>query len=366
MPVLDLKLDYPQTLPNFGRGYQIYVHRQTHFFSGDGLFPKTHLQAMCKPLPWESENQKLYVSRSIPMHGICSTDIQREFAGHRSLPKGTAQQALSHGHPRGHSPQHSCECQQNSRLANICRSCSIVDYYCSRSLYQRGSWPRSRQHSLRTRRINHRSVFVSISVGYFSANESSGQITYSIGSARQHTNFYPYNRWQSTRRQRSRYPYSRTRRLLHNGSRVCRLQSPLHNAQHGSVLPDSCKIQYPVQTALLTQNRHFDRCDMRPNNTADRDKNFCGLPSSIASSKIPRYSNRKNFQFFNQQFYNPSSNSSRSVQTALAGRIIFQMDKTASPNQVILRNIGECGQITNLDRCVRLCAHRDHKKTTWN
>ena len=38
------------------------------------------------------------------------------------------------------------------------------------------------------------------------------------------------------------------------------------------------------------------------------------------------------------------------------------MDKAASPNKIILRNIGECGQITNIDRCFRLCTHRDHKK----
>jgi len=52
--------------------------------------------------------------------------------------------------------------------------------------------------------------------------------------------------------------------------------------------------------------------------------------------------------------------------TALASRIVFQMDKAASPNKIILRNIGECSQITNMDRCFRLCTHRDHKKTAWN
>lgn len=82
----------------------------------------------------------------------------------------------------------------------------------------------------------------------------------------------------------------------------------------------------------------------------DRAENFCRLPSSIASSEISRYSYRKNFQFFNQQFYDLSSNRSRSVQTALAGRIVFQMDKAASPNKIILRNVGECGQITNMQQ----------------
>ena len=34
MPVFDLKIDYPQNLPNFGRGDLNHVHRQTYFFSG--------------------------------------------------------------------------------------------------------------------------------------------------------------------------------------------------------------------------------------------------------------------------------------------------------------------------------------------
>ncbi len=114
MPVLDLKLDYPQNLPNFGRGDLIYVYRQTHFFSGYGLLAKTYLQAMCKPLPRKPENQKLHMSRPVPMHGICATYIQRESARYRSLPKGTAQQALSHGHSRWNSSEHPCERKQNS------------------------------------------------------------------------------------------------------------------------------------------------------------------------------------------------------------------------------------------------------------
>lgn len=62
-----------------------------------------------------------------------------------------------------------------------------------------------------------------ISVGFFSSNESSSQIAHATGSTGKYSNFHPYFRWQTTRRQRSRYPYSRTRSFLYNGSRLCRL-----------------------------------------------------------------------------------------------------------------------------------------------
>jgi hypothetical protein len=105
-------------------------------------------------------------------------------------------------------------------------------------------------------------------------------------------------------------------------------------------------------------------CDQT--NSADGDKDLCSLPTSVTSRKIPRYSYWKNIQLFNQQFYNSSSNSSRPVPETLAGGIVFQMDKTTSPDKIFLRYLGECGESTNLDRCISLRAHRNHKKTTWN
>jgi len=71
------------------------------FLSSYGLLAKAYLQAMCKPLPWKPKNQKFHMSRPVPMHGICATYIQRKPARYRSLPKGTAQQALPYGHLGG-------------------------------------------------------------------------------------------------------------------------------------------------------------------------------------------------------------------------------------------------------------------------
>ncbi len=146
MPVLDLKLDYPQNFPNFRRGDLTDAYRQTHFFSGHGLLANAYFQAMCKPLPWKSKNQKLHMSRPVPMHGICATYIQRKPARYRSLPKGTAQQTLPCGHSWWNSPQYFSKCQQDLRLADICRPCSIVNNNRTQILYQRCvfGWPAMR------------------------------------------------------------------------------------------------------------------------------------------------------------------------------------------------------------------------------
>ena len=110
--------------------------------------------------------------------------------------------------------------------------------------------------------------FSSHPMGDISQNKSSGQIAYSVGFAWQYTNFYPYYRWQSARRQRSRYPYSRARSFLYNGSRLHRFQTSLYNAQYRSIFSDSCKIKYTVQTSLFSQNRHLRWSDLRSDNRA--------------------------------------------------------------------------------------------------
>ena len=50
----------------------------------------------------------------------------------------------------------------------------------------------------------------------------------------------------------------------------------------------------------------------------------------------------------------------RTIPLPLASRALLQMDQAASANQSFLRNFGERGQVTNLDRrlCLRSGRHR--------
>src|SRR5215471_13403963 len=55
------------------------------------------------------QGQALLLSRSISVHGIRATHMERELARYRSLPAGTQDEALSSRHPR--------QCRRNT-LAN--------------------------------------------------------------------------------------------------------------------------------------------------------------------------------------------------------------------------------------------------------
>ncbi len=112
-----------------------------------------------------------------------------------------------------------------------------------------------------------------------------------------------------------------------------------------SILSDLCKIQYLVQTMILTQNRCFNRYDLRSDNSADRVVNFCRLPPSLTTSEVARYNYRKTFIFLTNNFILPA----QTVADLYKHRwqvIVFQINKTVFPNKILLWNIGECGQIT--------------------
>src|SRR5512141_1048279 len=44
------------------------------------------------------QSEKLFLSRPISLHGVCSTDLPRKLARHRSVPARPTAKALSHGY----------------------------------------------------------------------------------------------------------------------------------------------------------------------------------------------------------------------------------------------------------------------------
>lgn len=143
--VADLKFGYPHNPKNLERGYS-NVYRQAYLFSGNRPSSEAHLPAMRQPVPGQPESQKLYLPRSVSMHGFCSTHIQRKSSGHRSMFASSANKTLSHGHSWWNCPKYPRKCKQNQRLANLCGLGAISHHYRPRTLYRRRSRDRVRQY----------------------------------------------------------------------------------------------------------------------------------------------------------------------------------------------------------------------------
>src|ERR1700723_3802077 len=90
------------------------------------------------------------------------------------------------------------------------------------------------------------------------------------------------------------------------------------------------------------------------------------FPRQTALGPFLRQRTGSSVLFPNQSSRTPGANYLPTLQDALAGRIILQMDQAASANQALLRKLHERSQDSGLDRGVRLRAGGDLEKRSLN
>ena len=88
------------------------------------------------------------------------------------------------------------------------------------------------------------------------------------------------------------------------------------------------------------------------------------LPPSFAPDSLQRSRVWEDAHLSDQSVWSSTNDHLRTVQSPMAGRIIFQMDQATSPHQEVLRHIGERRKSANLDRRVGICARGHHKETS--
>jgi hypothetical protein len=84
----------------------IDAHGQAGFCTVDGTSAADNLSSLRGALRWTSQNQAFHLFGSIPVDGVCTTDLSREPARYRSLSAGAVLQALSLGLSQHGSAQH--------------------------------------------------------------------------------------------------------------------------------------------------------------------------------------------------------------------------------------------------------------------
>src|SRR5688500_10948533 len=99
----------------------IDAYGQAGFCTVDGTSAADNLSSLRGALRWTSQNQAFHLFGSIPVDGVCTTDLSREPARYRSLSAGAVLQALSLGLSQHGSAQHPGQRQRNSRLADLLR-----------------------------------------------------------------------------------------------------------------------------------------------------------------------------------------------------------------------------------------------------
>ena len=116
LPISSGQLTFMVTLKGLA-----HVRRSNRFLATDRLPSQIPIQQMRPTLSWKQPSATLFLSRSVPVHGIRAVDLPRESSRYRNLPAFYATQTLSCRVPGKHVPKHARRSQRKSRLADLCR-----------------------------------------------------------------------------------------------------------------------------------------------------------------------------------------------------------------------------------------------------
>jgi hypothetical protein len=249
----------------------------------------------------------------------------------------------------------------NKGLAHLCGPCALADCHGPHALQQRSVSRRSERDRLRSGRHDYRFMLVPVPLGAFPKDERSDQAPYPIGSSRQYPVLHPHLRWKTPRGQHTGFHSNRGRRFLYHEGLPGLRQTPLSFTVCG-LLCHPGQIQLQMPTSLLSSSGSEQWPDMLSIGP-DRCKVLRGLSRQATPGKILRLRDQKDSGLSHEQLHFTAFDHLSAIPESLAGRAIFQMDQTKSPNKDFLRHIGECRQDSDMDCCVGLCACGHHEKT---
>ena len=341
-----------------------YASGQARFFADHDLSAIDHFSAVRCDASGRTQGQEFFLSGSILRYGIRSTDVSRIPARHRSQSAGASAPVVSHGVSlRDHFSQYTVERERHASVANLCRLCATPDCDGATTVRRRTDGYRFGCHCVCIRCNHNRSVFVGASMGAVSLHQSRNQVAYVARFARFDPDLYSYHRRQDPRSQyfgRSGY---RTRRVLPDGSGLPRFQTTSSPSRVECVLCDPRQEQYKIQAPLFPSGRSGQhQSHLRPDWRAAVVLRKQGLSKHVAA-RCRQRRQRQTPHLFDQQFCTQTGTDRRALQTALASRIVLQMDQTTFAHQIFSGDQRKRRQNPNMDCRRHICSYRHREKT---
>src|SRR5687768_9658465 len=115
----------------------IDAYGQTGVCAVDGTFAADDFTSMCGTLRCTSQDQAFHLFGSIPVDGVCATDLSRESERYRGVSSCAVLQALSLGLSQHRGAQHPGQRQRDSGLAHVLRIRTASDRDSAKALCQR-------------------------------------------------------------------------------------------------------------------------------------------------------------------------------------------------------------------------------------
>ena len=301
---------------------------------------------------------------SIFLHGFCSTNLQGKFARYRNLFADNETEAPQCRIARWDGKKYSGQCQQQTRLENLCGFCPDTNSESEKIIRGRKLRHRTQTGCLCVRRNNDRFMPFFISLGQISPDQGSDKATYSFGFEGQYTDDDYHNRGQYSRcKHPGRVMFGATGNLYH-GSRLSGFRQVLRHSHYTSIFCDQGKKESRFQAIIFATDKKSGRNQIRPDRNSNKLLFQKTLPGKNSAYWLFRCGNQETVDISDQQHEAFGKDHCRSLQITLASRTFLQMDKAAFANQGILWDIRERSKNTNLDRDIDLCADRYYSEGT--
>ena len=330
--------------------------RKKHFFSNHGFLTPLRIKEMYSPLSRRLQGPIVYLFKSILHDGIRAINLSRKSQGHRGMFKCAPIKTIPSGYSIKNIQKYFGGCQQFSRLANIRRFCTSANKHRSSALFAGRYRSGIRRDGICSRFHNHRFMSYTVSVGKIPSPQSSCKNAYSYRYTWLDTCFHTHLRWENARCQYTRYTGNRSRFNLSGRSRLYRFRPFVQYQQKQCILHLAGEVKHEVPADLLSSVRYFKWHSFGSVHSTYRSKITQRVPGKTATYPFLRCRTPKPPLLSYQQFQFYLWNHCQTIQMPMAGGIVFQMDKAAPPNQGFLWNFGKCGEITDLDRNMHICA----------
>ncbi len=341
---------------NEQRTYSVFANTRFH--------SNASIQNLRQSIQWQPSSKIFFLFRSISNDGICSAYLSRKLKRYRNLLKRFTGQALSLWLSRKSFSQQPRQLQRKKRLANIPRFCTGSHFQSKTALRQRRLRCHIEKHSLCSGCNRYRFVSVIISMGTASTAQKCNKAAYTNGLKRLYTYVCTHYKRCSTRSYHLSNDTSGGLCHICNGQRLYRLRNIIQFFKEQLLLRHQSKRQLSLLSPVFLSNKQERRHKKRSDNSIDWSKNFKTLSDTTETNYFSRRRTAPYLRIPDQSFSIGRIDHLSVVQTAMADRIVLQMDQTTSANKIVFRNFHQCSQDTDMDRDQCLCACGDNQKGT--
>src|SRR4030042_3343804 len=240
-------------------------------------------------------------------------------------------------------------CQRKQRLPNLSGFRTHPHRHSTQTVPGRGSRHRFAANHVCTGLDDHRPLSDDIPMGTISQKQGSDKITYAFRCSWKYTDLYQCNSWESSRCEYDECLTDRRQFRLCYGQGLLGFSKALSNTYYPSLLCNKGETQYAFSPTIFKSSGQNDGHPSRSDYCTLRQQIANGVSGITTPGALLRCGSGQKIHISDQSFWHSGKDCSGHLSLALAGRVVFQMDKAASAHKVFLRDFSQRSKNPSVD-----------------